>query len=83
MKDTALSKKIFCDRAKKYFLNSEIGEANEHRSIVYDLLNTSLLFGFQNEVKNMLNRNHFYPKQTWKENVWKRGWDVEDKYWRI
>ena len=39
--------------------------------------------GFLDDIKNMVERNHFYPKSMWKEKMWKRALELEDVYWRI
>ena len=44
------------------------------------LLNT---FGLLVDVRNMVERQHFYSKSGWREKVWKRGWELEDIYWNI
>ena len=47
-------KVVFINHAKFFFSNTENCEGNEHGSIVYDLLNTAILFGITEEVKNMV-----------------------------
>ena len=83
MGDHDLPKTIFCERAKLYFSNLEAGIENVSRSAVFDLLNTSTVFNMQNEIRNMVERQHFYPKSIWKNMVWKKGWELECVYWRI
>ena len=83
MNEENLSKKIFCDRATIYFSNYADGAANISRSSVFDLLNVCSVFGLTDEVKNMIENHHFYPKSVWKNIVWKRAWALEDMYWRI
>ena len=83
MGDHDLPKTIFCERAKLYFANIEAGIENVSRSAVFDLLNTSTVFNMQNEIRNMVERQHFYPKSIWKNMVWKKGWELECVYWRI
>ena len=83
MEDHAVAKKIFCERANFYFRNILDGRANIHSSIVFDLLNVCDIFDLLEEVKNLIQRQHFYPKPVWKEMVWKRGWTLEDVHWQI
>ena len=66
MEDENLSKKIFCDRARIYFSNEVFGTENLSRSVVFDLLNVSSVFGLIEEVKNMIQNQHFYPKSVWR-----------------
>ena len=83
MEDSALSKIIFKERAARYFLNDGADRENPSNSTVYDLLNVSSLFGLLEEVKNMVERDHIYSKQKWREKIWRRGWNLEDVYWEI
>ena len=83
MDDGDLPKRIFCERAKFYFLNMHIGAENNYQSAVFDLLNVSLVFGLLEKVKDMVLNRHIYGKNVWKEWVWKKGWSLEDLYWKI
>ena len=67
MDDEDLPKKIFCDRAKVYFLDPLSGSENACQSAVFDLLNVSSLFNMIDEVKNMVEGQHFYPKKVWRD----------------
>ena len=29
-----------------------------------------------------MERHFFFPKATWRDKIWKKGWDLEDTYWR-
>ena len=80
MEVNSLPRLIFCERAKQYFLDPVQGRANPRHSQVFDLLNVSITFGLYKEVKDMVEGHQFYPKRTWRNMVWKRGWDT---YWRI
>ena len=66
--------KILCDRARIYFSNENFGADNLSRSVVFDLLNVSSVFGLIEEVKNMIKNQHFYPKSVWRNIVWRRAW---------
>ena len=79
----ALSRKIFCERAAQYFNDVVYNSENICQSTVFDLLNVCDIFGMLDEVRNMIERDHYYPKAMWKEMVWKRGWELEDTYWNI
>ena len=83
MEVNSLPRLIFCERAKQYFLDPVQGRANPRHSQVFDLLNVSITFGLYKEVKDMVEGHQFYPKRTWRNMVWKRGWELEDTYWRI
>ena len=83
MDDNSLTKKIFWERAEVYFSDDNIGIENGSKSIVFDLLDVCALFGILDEVKGMVEAQRFYPKSVWREMVWKRGWALEDHYWRI
>ena len=52
-------------------------------SIVRDLPKVASLFDLLNDVINMVNGDHFYPKLLWKNKVWNHAWALEDVYWRI
>ena len=83
MDENSLTKKMFCERAEVYFSEDHVGTENGPKSIVFDLLEVSALFGMLDEVKGMVQTQRFYPKSVWREMVWKRGWALEDVYWRI
>ena len=76
-------KVVFINRAKYFFSNTENCENNEHGSIVYDLLNTAVLFGIVEEVKNMVYRGQLYSRAHWRERIWKRAWELEEVFWCI
>ena len=67
MDDGDLPKRIFCERAKFYFLNMHIGAENNYQSAVFDLLNVCLVFGLLEKVKDMVLNHHIYGKNVWKE----------------
>ena len=50
---------------------------------MFDLLNVSSVFGLIEEVKNMIQNQHFYPKSVWRNIVWRRAWALVDMYWHI
>ena len=52
--DENLTKRIFIERAIKFFANKD--EISEEWSIVADLLNTAGIFKLTNEIKNMVER---------------------------
>ena len=83
MDDDDLPKKIFCERANVYFSDNRFGNENQLQSAIFDLLNVSQIFGLLNDVRNMVERQHFYPKSVWKSKVWEKGWQLEDLHWRI
>ena len=66
-----------------YFSNDLIDTENVSNSMVFDLLNVSSIFGMLDKVKGMIETQHFYSKSVWRDMVWKRGWALEDLYWRI
>ena len=81
--DDAVPKIIFCKRARVYFLNRRILDENPSQSNTFDLLKTCEIFGLIENVKNMVENGHFYPKAMWKNIIWKRGWELENTYWSI
>ena len=83
MQDDELPRQIFCERARMYFNDEIVGQENRYDSSVFDLLNVCSTFGMLIYVRNMIDRNHIYPKHIWKGMIWKRGWELEDVYWRI
>ena len=83
MRDEELPKKIFCERAMAYFNNTQVGNENSQRSVVFDILNVCEIFGLSKTVKDVIEKRHFYSKSDWKKLVWQKGWQLEDVYWRI
>ena len=83
MEDNTLSKVIFCERARAFFRDMEDGEENVHNSTVFDLLSTCSISGLIDEVRNMVENQHYYHKQVWKRKVWTKGWELENTYWLI
>ena len=81
--DNCVPKKVFCERAHVYFSNDLVDAENVSNSIVFDLLNVGSIFGMLDEIKGMIETQHFYPKSVWRDMVWKRGWALEDLFWRI
>ena len=83
MKDGSVPKTVFCERAKFYCDNESFSARNDQCSPVFDMLNVCTIFGFLEIVKDMVTKQHYYSKGTWREMVWKKGWDLEDTYWHI
>ena len=54
---------------------------NARNMLRRNLLNTVSVFGLCNEVKNMINRGHFWNRAHWRELIWKRAWELEDVFW--
>ena len=78
-----LARTIFCERAEYYFENVDFGRDNRFRNSVFDLLNVCEIFGLLDKVKRMVRQNHVYSKGTWRDIVWRKGWDLEDIHWEI
>ena len=79
----ALSRVIFCERATDYFRNERgFGDVQQF-SVVHDLLNIAYLFNMSEVVRNMVERDHMYSKDKWKNMVWTRAWDLEDVFWQV
>ena len=78
-----IAKVVFIERAKFYYDNIKICEDNEYRSTVFDLINTAISFGINEEVKNMVYRGHTYNRAHWRDKIWKRAWELEDIFWCI
>ena len=83
MDESELSRIIFCERTRQYMSHPDVGNTNRKNSQVFDLLNTSIIFGLYEHVINMVVRGHFYAKSKWREMVWSKGWKLEDTYWLI
>ena len=83
MEDGSVPKTIFCERAKFYLNNVRYCSGNTQSSPVFDMLNVCTIFGFLEIVKDMVTKQHFYPKITWREMIWRKGWELEDIYWQI
>ena len=83
MKDEELPRVIFCQRAILYFHAIDVCRENRDNSAVFDLLNVSHTFGILDDVRNMIVDGYLYTKVAWKEKIWKKGWELEDTYWRV
>ena len=75
-----LSRKTFIERATRVY-NNDISPRSGEWSIVVDLLEVADIFNLSDEVRNMVLRDHYYPKNVWKRTVWDRGWSLEDTHW--
>ena len=83
MGDDEIVKIVFIEKARRYFLEGPAEVIGGEWSIVRDLLNITSLFNLEDEVRNMIERDHMYEKNTWKKLVWDRAWSLEDTFWRI
>ena len=83
MNEQELTHIFFCERARQYFLNPDIGRANGCNRQVFDLINVIIVFNLYDDIKYMVERDLTYTKSTWKKIVWSRGWILEDTFWRI
>ena len=72
--ESCIYRKILCLRARDFNNNIREGVENLNDSPIFDWLRISILFGLYETVMNMIFNAHFYPKNTWKEIVWKRAW---------
>ena len=80
--DHAVAKVVFIERSKGYF-NIEGFEAPGDWSIVGEMMAVAQLFGIVPEIRNMVERGHFYEKSIWKKLIWDKAWTLENLYWRI
>ena len=64
MGDAEIVKIVFIERARRYFLEGPAKDVAGEWSIVQDLLNTASLFNLEDEVRNMIVRDHMYEKNT-------------------
>ena len=83
MKDGEFPRVIFCQRALLYFNNTVVCRENRDNSAVFDLLNACHTFGILGDVRNMIVNGYVYTKMTWKEKIWKKGWELEETFWRV
>ena len=83
MENSEVVKTIFIERAKRCFEDRAEERITGRWSIVRDLLSVASLFNLGSEVKNMVERDHFYEKSVWEKMIWDRAWSLEDTYWRI
>ena len=58
-------------------------DGNYAESIVFNLLDVVNIFKLNEEVDNMVERDHLYQKSTWKKIVWDRAWSLEDMFWKV
>ena len=69
----------------QYFRNPG-GSSVDHNcmcSTVHDILNVSSLFNLYDDVKNMVERDHFYYRLSWQKKVWAKAWEYEDVYCQV
>ena len=72
------------NRCTENFLsNPALGLENPFLSPVYDLLNTATTFGCLNEVRNMVQQGHFWSKNSWRDMVWAKAWQLENVFWCV
>ena len=67
------TRRIFVDRARRYFNNVEICRLNVCRSSVYDMLNTANTFRIIDDVRNMIFRDLTWSRAHWSGMIWKRA----------
>ena len=58
-------------------------DENYAESIVLNLLDVVNISKLDEEVDNMVERDHLYQKSTWKKMVWERAWSLEDMFWKV
>ena len=78
-----LPRKIFCERAARYFDRPEDHDLDPVWSLVLDLLNTAVELDLIDSVRGMVTGGHVLSKAAWKTVVWSRVWELENVYWRI
>ena len=81
MSEDSNIRKNFKERALIFNGNIRIGVANTSRSPIFEMLKISINFGMYEQVMRCLFGLIVIDKQTWKKDVWKRAWNLEDAFW--
>ena len=76
-------RKIFINSVDSFLSNSEQCRVNTYRSPVYDICVTCENFGILNTMTSIISGSIPIPsKKKWSELIWRKGWELDDNYWR-
>ena len=74
---------VFCNSVDSFMSDVDQHRNNINHSPVYDLCISCEKFGLLNTMTSMLSGAVPIPsKKKWSEIVWKKGWELDDNYWR-
>ena len=83
LNEDSVYKHIFMNRYMKYMNNRQISQENILESPTFDILRIAEIFGLIAEVDGMLNGTKYLSKPQWKNLVWTKAWDLENRDWNI
>ena len=81
MDENSVLKRMVVNRSAEYTDNIGKHSPNVNYSSVFDIHNISADFGLMKECLEVLNGIKVYNKLQWKNLVWSRAWDLEDRAW--
>ena len=74
---------VFKERAMQYINSNVRGGNNEHNSPIFEMLNVAARFGLLQCILEMtFGYADVKSKAEWSKLVWKRGWDLDDLFWK-
>ena len=83
MLSDSIYKRIFRQRLLQFKENITEGRNNDCDSLVYDIINTALLFCLYDDAMGLLCGTRMYSKHQWKTKVCSNAWLIEKQYWNI
>ena len=76
-------RRVFCSSVSCFMSDIDKYRENINRSQVYDICISCEKFGLLVTMADMLSGALPIPsKKKWSQIVWKKGWDLDDNYWR-
>ena len=76
-------RRIFVNSVESFLSNREQCRINTYRSPVYDICTTCEKFGILDTITSIMSGSSPIPsKKKWSELIWRKGWDLDDNYWR-
>ena len=73
---------VFVERYRAITRHGQLDDLHEE-SVVADLISTINFFSLNEEVDNMVDRNHMYQTSAWKRLAWERAWALDEMMWKI
>ena len=81
--DDSIYKRIFLRRFLDFNQYRAVSRENVLHSPTFDILRTSEIFGLYENVGQMLQGTRVFSKKQWRDIVWAKAWELENRDWHI
>ena len=81
MNVNSVYRKLLIQRFECFVKNSYVACENVHHSPIFDILRVTVMFNMMSMAARMMKGTHFYSKSSWKKEVWRNAWLIDNNDW--